>query len=89
MTAPIDESRAIGLALEWVSRILAISLVMILPGVAGHWLDGKLGTNFLALLGFGLGLVAGMAALLAMTRRSSAKSPANESNREQNKDEPR
>jgi hypothetical protein len=42
--------------MEWVSRIFAISLEMILPGLFGQWLDGKLGTSFLVLIGFGLGI---------------------------------
>lgn len=56
------------LALEWVARITAISLLMFLPGVGGDWLDKKLGTNFLALVGFGFGLIAGIWILLVMVR---------------------
>lgn len=49
-------------AMDWASRIIAISLEMVLPGVGGHWLDGKAGTSPLfLLLGFALGaLLAGM-----------------------------
>jgi hypothetical protein len=32
--------------MAWVSRITAIGLTMFLPGVAGSWLDGRLGTRF-------------------------------------------
>jgi hypothetical protein len=56
---PVDspESRPpIAVAMEWVSRVLAISLEMVLPGLFGQWLDGKLGTRFLVLIGFGLGI---------------------------------
>ena len=53
--------------MEWVSRITSVVVVMVLPGLAGHWLDAWLGTSFLALLGFGFGLVAGMWHLLTMT----------------------
>jgi hypothetical protein len=42
--------------MEWVSRVLAICLEMVLPGLFGQWLDGKLGTRFLVLVGFGLGV---------------------------------
>ena len=40
----------------WVSRITAIGLAMFLPGVAGGWLDDRLGTRFIGPLGFALGL---------------------------------
>lgn len=45
----------IGEALGWVSRIMAIGLTMFLPGVAGSWLDARLGTSFLGLLGLAAG----------------------------------
>lgn len=54
------------LASQWVARIFAISLLMILPGIAGQWLDSRLGTKFLALIGFGLGFCAGFIGLLAL-----------------------
>jgi cyanate permease len=58
------------LAAEWVGRIFAVSLLMCLPGIGGLWLDGKFGTECFALLGFGLGLVLGIASLLALAKAS-------------------
>ncbi|MHB1033686.1 MAG: AtpZ/AtpI family protein [Pirellulales bacterium] len=55
-------------AMEWVSRITAVALEMVLPGLAGHWLDQRWGTRFLALTGFALGVTAGIWHLLVMTR---------------------
>jgi hypothetical protein len=40
---------------------------MFLPGVAGGWLDARLGTRFLAPVGLVLGFVAGLAWLLQLT----------------------
>ena len=57
----------IGAALGWVSRITAIGLAMFLPGVAGGWLDARLGTRFLAPAGLVLGFVAGLAWLVQLT----------------------
>ena len=47
----------IGEAMSWVSRIMAIGLVMFLPAVAGDWADRRLGTGFVGPLGlvFGVG----------------------------------
>jgi len=63
----------IAIGMEWVARIFAVSLLMFLPGVAGQWLDERFGTSILALLGFGFGLVAGMTALLVMTKSMGTK----------------
>lgn len=49
-TSPIGE------AMVWVSRVMAIGLTMFLPGVAGGWLDARLGTRFLGPAGFVIGL---------------------------------
>ena len=42
--------------MEWVSRVFAISLEMVLPGLLGQWLDNKFNTRFLVLIGFALGI---------------------------------
>ncbi len=55
------------LAVEWVSKITVVALEMVLPGLAGHWLDGRLRTKFLAMTGFAIGIVCGMWHLLVMT----------------------
>ena len=68
-------------AMEWVSRIMTVVLEMVLPGLAGQWLDEQWGTGFLALLGFALGITFAIWHLLVMTgsirrktkRRSSEK----------------
>ena len=60
-------------AVQWVSRITTVALEMVLPGLAGHWLDQRLGTGFLVLVGFVLGLTCGLWHLLAMTRPSEPK----------------
>lgn len=46
------------IAAEWTTRILTISAEMAIPGVAGSWLDRRLGTKVLfTLLGVGLGML--------------------------------
>lgn len=64
------------LAMEWVSRITTVALEMVLPGVLGGWLDGRLGTGYLGLIGFAFGFAVGFWHLLRMT-----KSPARESSK--------
>jgi hypothetical protein len=62
----------VGEAMVWVSRIMAIGLSMFLPGVAGGWLDTRLGTRFLGPLGFVLGLAT---AFLSLSRLTSRRGP--------------
>ncbi len=59
----------IGEAMVWVSRIMAIGLMMFLPGVAGGWLDGEIGTRLLGPLGFAVGLGGALLMLLHLTKR--------------------
>jgi len=69
MKAPSGDSRPpLAVAMEWVSQITTVVAEMVLPGLAGHWLDHRWGTQFLALLGFALGLTIGIWHLIAMTR---------------------
>ncbi len=58
----------LAMALVWVSRIMVVGLEMVLPGLAGQWLDAHFGLRFLTLLGFAFGLTAGIYHLVLMTR---------------------
>ena len=55
-------------ATNWVSKITTVALEMVLPGLAGLWLDNQLDTRFLTLLGFACGVPLGMWHLIAMTK---------------------
>lgn len=70
---PSPKARSIALAYEWVARITAVALIMVLPGVAGRWLDVRFGTGFLALIGFAIGFCVGFAALLSMVNGNNNK----------------
>ena len=62
-------------AMHWISRLTTVTMEIVLPGLLGHWLDSRWGTGFLALAGFGLGLVCGMQHLLKMTRMADDRKP--------------
>ena len=53
--------------MEWVARIMAVSLIMFVPGLCGQWLDRRFGTGFLTLIGFALGMTVGFYTLLVFT----------------------
>jgi len=68
---PPDGRASIALAGGWATRIMTVSLEMVLPGLAGYWLDQKLGTKALfMLIGFVLGCTAAVMHLIALTRSS-------------------
>jgi hypothetical protein len=54
--------------MNWVSKITTVALEMVLPGLTGLWLDIELGTRFLSLAGFALGVPLGLWHLIAMTK---------------------
>lgn len=63
-----DSPSSLSLGLTWAYRIIAVAAEMVLPGLAGAWLDRRFGTGFLALAGFGLGVSLGLWHLIVMTR---------------------
>jgi len=65
---------AVATAAGWVSRIMTISLAMVLPGLMGYWVDHKLGTRVLfMLLGFALGSFIAGKQLLAIANPKPKK----------------
>jgi hypothetical protein len=61
-------------AQEWITQITTVVAEMVLPGLAGDWLDHRWGTKFLTLVGFALGLTVGIWHLIVMTRPKTAES---------------
>jgi F0F1-type ATP synthase assembly protein I len=83
-----DSRSPVAEAAEWSTRIMTVSLEMVLPGMAGYWLDEKLGTKVLFMLvGFALGGYAAVMHLIHLTRKtdqtSSKESPEEENERNQ------
>jgi len=67
LNGPSPSRNPMAEAFDWVARIMAVALEMVLPGLAGQWLDHRIGTGFLVVIGFAVGLIGGMTHLLAMT----------------------
>ena len=65
----------IALAIAWVSRITTIALTMVIPGIAGGWLDKRLGTSWLGLVGLAIGLAVGLVLLVNLTKTRSRGLP--------------
>ena len=55
-------------AMQWASRIMTVSMEMVLPGLGGLWIDGRLGTTpLMTVVGFAVGLTMGIWHLIRMT----------------------
>ncbi len=64
--------------MEWIAKITTAGLMMVLPGIGGHYLDEWLGTSYLAFIGFAIGLAMGLWQLIRWTKpppRSSHPDP--------------
>lgn len=63
-------------AYQWSTRIMVVAMEMVLPGLAGYWLDQRLGTVVLVMLiGFAVGGTAAVVHLIRMVRSESRNSP--------------
>ncbi|MGD0383246.1 MAG: AtpZ/AtpI family protein [Thermoguttaceae bacterium] len=69
-----DDQSSYANAMQWVSRITAISMEMVLPGVIGYYLiDRWLETRVVFLiLGLILGLVGGIWQLIKLTKQNNS-----------------
>lgn len=57
-------------AFEWSTTIMIISAEMVVPGLAGYWIDQKLGTRVVFLLaGFAIGGVLATLALMRIAKK--------------------
>jgi hypothetical protein len=67
VTVSSDDRPPWAKAYQWSSRILVVSLEMVLPGVAGLWIDRRLGTVMLfTLVGLAVGCTGGIWHLMQM-----------------------
>ncbi|HEX4414229.1 MAG TPA: AtpZ/AtpI family protein [Lacipirellulaceae bacterium] len=74
MTNRSDDRSALATAYEWATRIIVVSLEMVLPGLVGYWIDTHLNTVCLFLvIGLTVGSVVAMRHLIKLARESSEK----------------
>ena len=72
---PSDDRSSIAIAYTWATRIMVVSLEMVLPGLGGYWLDQLAGTKVLFMLvGFALGGTAAAVHLIQLTRAEKTRS---------------
>ena len=76
MTRSTDDRSPSAKAYQWSTRIMVVAMEMVLPGLAGYWLDQRLGTVVLLMLvGFAVGGTAAVVHLIQMVRSENRNSP--------------
>jgi len=68
-------------AYTWVSRIMSCSITMVLPGIAGYYLDAYFGTSMWNISGWIIGPILGFYQLLAITKESTQQQESQQSNK--------
>lgn len=74
MTIPSDERSPLAKAYQWATRIMVIAMMMVLPALAGNWVDEQLGTVIVFLLiGLALGCTAATFQLIQLIRSENER----------------
>lgn len=60
-------------AYTWVSKIISCCLTMVLPGIAGHYIDAHFETAIWEISGWIIGPLLGFYQLLTITKESTRK----------------
>lgn len=67
-----EDRSPIAAAMAWASRITSVSLEMVVPGLLGYWLDGRIGTTAVFTVGgFAIGMVLGIFHLVRLGKTSN------------------
>ena len=67
-----DDRSPVAAAFAWASRITTIAIGMVVPGIAGFWVDHKVGTLVLfTILGCGIGVSLGVWQLVRLANAGS------------------
>ena len=73
------QSSPVGDAFAWAGRIMAVGLIMVLPGVGGSWLDDRWDPTWCEPAGFVIGFTAGLTSLIRMTSFRGRQPPPDSS----------
>lgn len=72
------QQRQQAIAWEWVSRVLSICVVMLLPAFGGRWIDQRMGTGYWVIVGLAIGFSSGMTALIQLVKRDGGRTKEND-----------
>ena len=82
-TETTDDRSPLAKAIDTATEVFSACLMMVLPGVGGHYVDRYLNTSVtFTLLGVFIGLVAGIVLIIKVVNKPGAETPS------QSRDEP-
>ena len=61
-----QQQPSVVVAVQWASRVMTISIEMVVPSLIGHWLDQRWGTSYLALVGIVMGMTIAIRHLMSL-----------------------
>ena len=67
---PAETRNAMNASINAFSRVLAVMILMIVPGAVGYFLDKWLGTQFFIVIGFILGMILAIFGLILVAKRA-------------------
>ena len=77
MTLPSDDRAALAKAYHWAARGMTVAIGMVVPGMAGYFVDNRLGTKVLfTILGFAFGMAFGIWQLLQLAHATDQSNRA-------------
>ncbi|MCA9247391.1 MAG: AtpZ/AtpI family protein [Planctomycetales bacterium] len=87
MMHPPDGRSPVAVALGWSSRIMSVSLEMVVPGLIGNWLDGRFQTSpWIMVIAFAAGGAVAILHLIQMTKPSGNRGPARQAEEQEKSD---
>jgi len=73
---PPHDPPPIVIAYQWAARITTLAIEMVVPGLAGVWIDGRLGTKVLfTLAGFAAGITFAIWQLIKIAGQTTDERP--------------
>ena len=81
-----DDSSNAQASINAFSRALAVMILMFLPGIIGNYLDRWLGTKFLTMIGFVLGITIAIFGLLYIAKVADLRAKQNRERKSRTED---
>jgi hypothetical protein len=67
--SPMKPNSTFDQSMQWLSRTVAVVIMMVSPGLLGMWLDGRMNTRLFTPVGFLFGIVLATTLLLILAQK--------------------
>ena len=66
-----EDRKSVQASLNTFSRVIAVMVLMLSPGLVGYFLDNWIGTQFLMVVGFAIGIILAVFGLILVVKRAN------------------